>query len=187
MIELPAAFSALASSGDHRRGDDKAPKPYKDGVDVEFRGKVLEILARLEWAFIGTMSEDDWPFTSASRFVHIEAEDRRPAIYFLAPRESLMTSHIVANPRIGIEAHLAVGWLERRKARAVQLQSLASIVNDPGEADRVRAAFADKYASDRAFSPVSDELIVRADSLSVVNFYATARPQWGYIDFTADS
>lgn len=187
MIELPAAFSALASSGDHRCGDDKAPKPYKDVVEIEFRGKILEILARLEWAFVGTMSEEDWPLTSASRFVHVEADDRRPAVYFLAPRDSLMASHIVANPRIGIEAHLAVGWLERRKARAVQLQSLASIVSDPGEADCVRAAFADKYACDPAFNPVSDDLIVRAHSLSVVNFYATARPQWGYIDFTADS
>lgn len=187
MIEFSPALNDIATAGGHRLGDDRAPKRYKDSAEAEFRGKAIETLSRLDWAYIGSMTADEWPWTSASRFVFTEAEGRRPILYFLMQPGSLPATHIAANPRIGIEAHLAVGWLERRKARAVQLQSLASFVSDDEEARRMCDAFAQKYANDPAFVRPDESEIVRAETLSIVNFYATARPQWGYIDFTTDT
>lgn len=171
---------------DFRIGADKAPKPYRADRETEFRQKVHETLGRLEWAYVGTMSHG-WPATHACRFVHEMAEDLRPVLYLICDRSSGMADEIERQPRIGIEAHLAVSWLERRKARAVQLQGLAAAVTDDSENSQVAAIFAQKHRNLRNAWSADDAQIFRAEILSVVNFYATGRPQWGYIDYTRNS
>lgn len=185
MTFIDSSLSDIAQSGDHRRGDDAAPAKYKDRVASEFGDRIIETMSRLDWAFVGTLAEDGWPLTSASRFVLTPDAESRPITYVTIPRGSLAEAHIEANPRVGFEAHLAVGWLERRKARAVQIQALASFVEAPETIATVRALFDKKYADDTAYRFSDGDRIVKLTPLSIVNFYAAGRPQWGYIDYTA--
>lgn len=184
MTESLANLSLLAGSGDHRRGEERAPSRYKEKVEAEFRARILETLGRLEWAYIGTVSSDGWPLTSASRFIFVENAEQRPTLYMIAKAGSVAAAHIADNPRVGVETHLAVGWLERRKARALQFQALASFVEGE-EAARIGAAFRLRFADAADFGVDADDHVIRIEPLSVVNFYATGRPQWGYVDYTS--
>ncbi|SEK06220.1 Pyridoxamine 5'-phosphate oxidase [Sphingobium sp. AP50] len=177
--------SDLAQSGDHRRGEEQAPPKYKDAVRAAFGDRILETMSRLPWAFIGTVSESGWPFTSAARFVTIADEEHRPVTFVIVERGSIAEAHLLANPRVGFEAHLAVGWLERRKARAVQIQALATFVDDESSVEVVRRSFAQKYSADPAYCVDVSDRLVHLTPLSIVNFYAAGRPQWGYVDYTA--
>lgn len=186
MTFIASINAEIAASGDHRRGEDHAPAKYKDSVKAEFGDRIIETMSRLNWAFIGTVSESGWPLTSASRFILVPDEQLRPVTYVVVAKGSLAEGQLLQNPRVGFEAHLAVGWLERRKARAVQIQALATFVDDVEAAIPVRQAFNDKYCGDPGYGLGEADRFVRLAPLSIVNFYPPGRPQWGYVDYTAD-
>lgn len=186
MLQSASNLKEIANSGDHRIGDGRAPAKYKDSSVAQFRNVVVETISRLNWAFIGTLSQSGWPATSSSRFVLDVDDASNPVTYVIVSAGGLAEAHIKANPRVGFEAHLAVGWLERRKARAVQIQALASFVEDEGRLSELKHLFRSKYSKDNHFTLHESDVIVELMPLSIVNFFAAGRPQWGYIDYTMD-
>lgn len=185
MSAFPAAIADLAYSLAHRDGQEDAPKPYKADAEPIFRANLIEVLPKFSFLYLGTLTQDGWPFGGAARFVSHAADGERPVLYVEAEDGSMIAHNVKCNPRVTCEAHFAISFEQRRETRAVQFQGLASIVTDAEERALVRARFDSKFDGDGPQPARQGDTIIRIDSLSVVFFYPAARPQWGMIDYVA--
>lgn len=183
MTQLAPPIAELALSGSYRRGQELAPKAYKPEIEPTFRANATEVLRKLEFAFVGALSPGGWPMGTPVRFASATDEGERPILYFQVDEGAPVATNIQGNPRVTLEAHYAVSFEERRQTRAVQMQGLATLVEDEAEAGAALSAIKTKYAEKTDFEEVECGRIVRVDILSLIFFYPMGRPQWGYIDY----
>lgn len=109
------------------------PKRASAEAEEEVRRDILDLLHNTELINLSTMCPSGWTATHCMHFCTVDGPGGRPIIYMSTKHKTRKVANVGANPRVSLSAYRALGFEERRKSCAAQLQAVCVVVENPEE------------------------------------------------------
>lgn len=130
---IPDALKEIALSDVYSAYRAEMPKPVSPDSEAAVRRDLFDLVNTSELINLTTLGPGGWPATHCMHFCVVDGEGGRPIIYMSTDHATRKLPNIRKEPRVSLSIYRALGFEERRKTRAAQMQAVCSQVEDPAE------------------------------------------------------